>query len=101
MVVISVITNGFKIFKLIGKEEAKERIINFLNIALAGKGQAIITDLKEEKGLYQVSINLNGQEFNSYLSKDGSLFFPSVITLDKLDNNLYNKNENKSQWDSH
>ncbi len=97
LIIISFLTNGFKVFNLISKEEAKERVINFLNTALAGKGQPTITDLKEEKGLYMLNINLNGQQFNSYLSKDGSLFFPSVIVLDKLDNNLYNKEINKSQ----
>ena len=32
-----------------------------------------------------LSGNLNGKEFNSYLSQDGSLLFPYVIELDKID----------------
>ena len=89
LLVVSVLTNGFKIFHSLDKNAAKEKTQKFLDVVLAGKGEVKITDLKEDKGLYQVVVNLNGQEFNSYLSKDGSLFFPSVIMLDKLDNNIY------------
>ena len=42
-------------------------------------------EFKENKGLYFLSGNLNGKEFNSYLSQDGSLLFPYVIELDKID----------------
>ncbi len=38
-------------------------------------------DVAEENGLYKFEVSLNGQEFFSYVTKDGKLFFPEGIDL--------------------
>ena len=84
LLVISIFSNGFRNFaKNIGEEKAKEKVSDFLAKILQGK-QANIKDINEESNLYKLIIGLDGQTFNAYLSKDGKLFFPSVIEIDNL-----------------
>ena len=92
LLIISFYTNGFN-RNSINKETAKTRVDDFLKQILQGQNKAEIINIKEEKGLYLVDINLDGKTFNSYLSKDGTLFFPSVIALDRIDTRLYGQNE--------
>ena len=82
--IFSIITNGFK-FTYFNKNNVKTKAEKFFELTLADKGTFQINEFKENKGLYFLSGNLNGKEFNSYLSQDGSLLFPYVIELDKID----------------
>jgi len=36
---------------------------------------------KEDKGLYNVKINIGGREYDSYVTKDGKLLFPSAVDM--------------------
>ena len=82
--IFSIMTNGFK-FTYFNKNNVQTKAEKFLELALAGKGSFKINEFKEDKGLYFLSGDLNGKGFNSYLSQDGSLLFPYVIELDKID----------------
>jgi len=69
--------------KVIGQEEAKNKLEKFIKETLLAPGaEANVTEITENNGLYKVKISLkmNGQEqeVESYLSKDGKLFFPSA-----------------------
>ena len=43
-----------------------------------------VGDISERNGLYNVKLMLQGQEIDSYLSKDGKLFFPTGVELDQV-----------------
>jgi len=93
---ISVMTNGFSMVsnKGIGENDAKEKTLKILNLILQGKSQVEITNIKEENGVYLLDVNVNQQKFNSYLTKDGKLFFPSVINFDKIEKEISDTENN-------
>src|SRR3989344_1420954 len=93
---ISVMTNGFSMVsnKGIGENDAKEKTLKILNLILQGKSQVEITNIKEENGVYLLDVNVNQQKFNSYLTKDGKLFFPSVINFNKIEKEISDTENN-------
>ena len=62
--------------KGITQDEAKAKVEKF--IADNGGG-AEVKGVSEDNGLYKVTVSANGQEFPSYVSKDGTKFFPQAI----------------------
>ncbi len=69
--------------KEIGIEEAKTKSLDFINNYLMGSGQTVtIKEVTEENGLYRAVVTMaDGQEINSYLSKDGEAFYPSGMNI--------------------
>ncbi len=64
-------------------EEAKVKASDFITNNLVQPGTTIsIKEVVEEDGLYKVVVNLpDGQEIDSYITKDGSKFFPQVMDI--------------------
>lgn len=73
----------------INKEKAKERVaekaINFINEWLLEEGvRASLVNIVEESGIYKIQFKIEGQEYTSYVTKDGKLLFPQEgINLDE------------------
>jgi len=67
-------------------EEATAHATDFINKYLVEPGSSVtIKDVAEENGLYKLKVVFtNGQEYDSYLSKDGKLFFIQAIKVDEL-----------------
>ncbi|MFH1656462.1 MAG: thioredoxin family protein [Candidatus Nealsonbacteria bacterium] len=66
-------------------EEAGTKVIDFINNELLkGQATAILGETSEENGLYKIKFNINGQDIESYLTKDGNLFFPEAIKLNEF-----------------
>jgi len=57
--------------KIKAKEFIKQQLLQGQNIDVE------VTDIKEENGLYKLSINVGGQSVNTYMTKDATLFFPN------------------------
>ncbi len=72
--------------KNISLEEAKIAATGFINDYLMSPGDNVsIKEASEENGLYKIVVNMaDGQEVDSYLSKDGATFFPSGIKIDEF-----------------
>ncbi len=63
-------------------EDAAEKAINFItNVALQGQANVFLLDVTEESGLYKIHIEIDNQEYNSYVTKDGKLLFPQGTEL--------------------
>lgn len=84
------VTTGCKIekkdaAKTVSIEEAKTITADFVNNNLMQPGnQVTIKAVTEEGGMYKVVVAMtNGQEINSYLSKDGKKFFPQVMDIEE------------------
>ncbi|MBU0456523.1 MAG: thioredoxin domain-containing protein [Nanoarchaeota archaeon] len=61
-----------------------DNTINFINQnILQGEGTATLKEVKESNGLYNLKLNINGQEMDSYVTIDGKLLFPQAIDLTK------------------
>lgn len=69
--------NREKIPGTLSQKDAAERAMNFINrVALNGELIATLLEVVEESGLYKISIDIEGEEYDSYISKDGKLLFP-------------------------
>jgi glutaredoxin len=61
----------------ISKEEASKIAINVINNEiLQGQGVATLKEITSENGVYMIKIDLQGQEFSSYITKNGKMVFP-------------------------
>ncbi len=77
------LTNSTKA-KTITPDEAKIKAEKFINENLIQPGTSVtIGDVTEENGLYKFNVNLqDGQSVESFMSKDGSKFFPQSYDVD-------------------
>jgi hypothetical protein len=85
----------------IGIEEAKTQAETFINENLMLKGQTVnINSIEEENNLYKMTIDIGqGQIVTSYLSLDGSTFFPQGLNVpgEKTASNNTNSANNNSE----
>lgn len=60
-------------------DDAKIKVEDFINkiIISSAVGRAKVKNISEEGCLYKISVDINGQEYISYMSKDGKKFFQS------------------------
>jgi hypothetical protein len=79
---------GYKFFgsktvgEILSPEEAKAKASEFINSNLVSEGTvANIKEITEEGGLYKIVVNVGGQDYDSYLTKDGGKFFPQVLDM--------------------
>src|SRR6056297_895684 len=61
-------------------KEATQKVENFLTEQLPSS-KFTIKEVKKEKGLYRISVNLDDQDMNFYMPLDGSLLFPQSIKM--------------------
>jgi len=77
--------------KNLTQEQAKTKLVDFIEKNLVAPGTKVeIKSIADEQGLYKVVVGVAGQEITSYMSKDGSKFFPQAMDLtqaDKTENN--------------
>ena len=66
--------------------EARERVLSATSQLLPPETNASITEIITERGLYKITIDIQGQEEIIYLTKNGSFLLPgaSIIDLDAL-----------------
>jgi hypothetical protein len=66
-------------------EEAKAKAEQFINnFLMSGGNKATIKEISEEYGLYKLKIDIVTSVVDSYLSKDGKLFFPQALDVEKI-----------------
>lgn len=63
-------------------DEVTTKAMNFINSELLnGQATATFESITNDKGLYKIKFNINGKSIESYVTKDGSLFFPEGYTI--------------------
>ncbi len=63
-------------------DQVSEKTIKFINESiLQGQGAASIIEAVEENGIYRIKLNIEGDEFDTYVTKDGNLLFPQSIDM--------------------
>jgi glutaredoxin len=66
-------------------EEAKTQTLEFINNNLMAQGsKAEVKEIVEDYGMYKLTVTANGQEITSYVTKDGTKFFPSVMDIEEI-----------------
>lgn len=73
--------------KELSTEEARVRAEEFINKSLMQAGnKATIKEVTSEYDLYKLKIDIVSEVVESYLSKDGKLFFPQALNIDEINN---------------
>lgn len=92
IVLLAIALGGFAYYKLVWSKsnlttaQAKTKVEDFINNNLMQGGmKADITSVTKENGMFKVMVSIGEgaqkQEITSYLSTDGSKFFPSVMDI--------------------
>lgn len=94
--IASIVTSGFKFsttkestikentIKELTPAEVTKKATDYINAnVLKGQGTAKIDSITEANGMYAVKLNVNGQSYDSYVSKDGQFLFPSALNLNE------------------
>lgn len=83
LLVLSIFTQGFSFTKnaktgsTLSLSDAEQKTLDFVNTELLQPPfQAEVSSSEELNDLFRVKLNVAGQSFDSYLTKDGRLFFP-------------------------
>ncbi len=82
LLVVSIATSGFRTSNsnALSEGQISDKIEKFVNEnLLQGQATATVKNVKEINGIYLLSLDVNGQAFETYATKDGSLFFPQAI----------------------
>lgn len=67
---------------ILSPEEAKAKAVEFINGNLVQAGTEVeVKEIVEEQGLYKITVNVGGTDYDSYLTKDGGKFFPQVLDM--------------------
>lgn len=78
-------TTAAKPGKTISTELAKTKAEEFVNNFLMQTGsKATIKDITTEYGLYKLSVDITSDVVESYMTKDGKLFFPQALNVDEV-----------------
>jgi protein-disulfide isomerase len=86
--IISISTGGFGKGEgtsggKLSSQEAADKAINYINTNLMQPGQtASVKGVEDTGNLYNIKLDIGGREFDSYVTKDGNLLFPSVVDLE-------------------
>jgi len=71
--------------KNLSEDQAKAKAEAFVNSNLMQAGsKATVKDITESYGLYKLNIDITTSVVESYMSKDGKLFFPQALDIDQL-----------------
>lgn len=90
LLVISIFTNGFSLGGITGgavmsSDAAIDKAVKFINENMMQEGMlAELKDSGEENGLYSFKMDIGGQEYDSYVTKDGKMLFTTPgVSLDE------------------
>lgn len=71
--------------KTLNVEEASAKAEEFINTFLMSSGStAKVKEVVSEYGMYKLSIDITSDVVESYLTKDGKLFFPQALNIDEI-----------------
>jgi len=72
-----------KIEEGLSPDQITNKVISYINQNLLPEGTtASLIDILEESGLYKIKLKIEGDEYDSYVTKDGKILFPSGVSLE-------------------
>ncbi|MDP3056950.1 MAG: hypothetical protein Q8N37_00305 [bacterium] len=79
-------------------EQAKIKAETFINKNLMAPGSKItIKGAEEKNGLYKIAVNTgSGNDIDAYMTKDGKIFFPQAVDIEKTENDKKNAAQSNS-----
>lgn len=81
LLIISILTSGFRFGgDDLSSDEASAKVISYIK-SIPNIGNVVLDDITDEGNLYKLDMTISDQKVRSYVSKDGSLLFPTGIPL--------------------
>lgn len=72
--------------EVLSSEQAGEKVVSFINDnILQGQATASLIETIEENGLYKIKFEVEGEEVEWRITKNGELIFPQVINLTEIE----------------
>jgi hypothetical protein len=71
--------------QVLSAEVAGEKVLNIINehiLAPQGITASLVSEVVAERGLYRMTLDIEGQEEVIYITKDGALLFPQMAAVD-------------------
>jgi glutaredoxin len=69
----------------VGAQDAANKTIDYINkYLLGGQGTAVLTSVNEDNGLYNLKFTIAGRAYDSYVTTDGKMLFPSVVDMSQI-----------------
>lgn len=68
---------------VLSAKSVAEHTVDFINNYLLQGQKAKLLDYGEKNGMYWIKIRIGGNVYESYISKDGKLLFPSAINMEE------------------
>lgn len=91
LVAVVLVAGSYLVFKKMGEQdnslsaqEAAEKAIEYINENLSSVPATLI-ETQEESGLYKITIDLQGQDYDFYVSRDGNILFLDSISMVPLE----------------
>lgn len=87
LLIISVYTGGFRGNKegttgVVSADKAAQSALDYINNNMLQPGtSATLKDVSESNGVYSIGISVGGQDYTSYITKDGKLLFASGVDM--------------------
>jgi len=82
----------------ISAEDAKTKATNYINQNLMGPDQnATVSKVTATGSLYQLTLDVGGQSFESYMTKDGNYLFPQGYKIKQTDSNSNSDENNQNK----
>ncbi|MBI5331975.1 MAG: hypothetical protein HZB65_00210 [Candidatus Aenigmarchaeota archaeon] len=87
--VASIFTNGFGITgaatagesQKLSIDDAEKKVVDYVSEVVGDSSVVKILDSKDADDLYSMRLNIDGHIYDSYVTKDGRLLFPSAVDL--------------------
>jgi hypothetical protein len=98
----SVITGGFNFEakKVLPEKTVADKAVKYINEnMLNGQGLAKVDSVDKSGDLYLLNLDVNGQKFASYVTKDGEMFFTQAINLSEKPNAVSPTQEQQAPQD--
>jgi hypothetical protein len=77
--------NGTLAQKDLTMTQAKVKAKDFIQGNLVQEGTEVeVKGVSEESDLYKITVSVQGQEIDSYITKDGKNFFPQVMNIEEF-----------------
>ena len=76
--------SGDTLFKGFGNqrgEEIAQKAIDFISEDMLDGAEAVLVSVSEESGVYSFKMKIDDQGYDSYITKDGKILFPSGMSL--------------------
>ena len=67
------------------KDEIAQKAIDYINDNQLASSEATLVSSVEESGIIKIKLEIDGNEFDSYITKDGKLLFPQAIVMEETE----------------